>query len=76
MLMLLHAALAAALCAVASGNQIDVMFPHYSPPAECGSAGCRAWNSADDKLFFGKAPSGSVCAIPGAVVSGLLFLDF
>jgi hypothetical protein len=66
--MVLHAALAAALCALASANQIDVMFPHYSPPAECGSAGCRAWDSADDKLFFDKAPSGSVCAIPGAVV--------
>ena len=65
---MLRSAFAAALCTLAGANQVDVVFPHYSVPAECGAAGCREWTASDDNLFFDNVPSGSICAIPGKAV--------
>jgi hypothetical protein len=67
-----RAGAAAAFCmGLAGANQVDVLFPHYSVPTECGPAGCRPWTAADAKLFLfpADAVSRSVCAIPGKAVN-------
>eukprot|EP01047_Picozoa_sp_COSAG01_P082740 COSAG01_NODE_17024_length_1184_cov_1.425806_1_plen_277_part_10 len=58
---------------LSAANQPDVFFPHYSPPAECGAAGCVAWSevAGSGKLWAeGQVPTNAsnICAIPGAVV--------
>ena len=69
---------APALFAVAGANQLDVFFPHYTPPAECAH-GCASWDALphlNKTQMAGMWQKGAVpaeasntCSIPGAVVS-------
>ena len=63
---------AAAWLSLATADMMDVMLPHYVPPAECAH-GCAAWSAypSTHALFAAGVPppnASNFCAIPAAAV--------